>query len=113
MQTVNKKHAKAIREAVQHTGHYTEADEIVINQAALILTMIDQAQKEVTQFIQVFPTGAEQISPQVNNLRGLIADFQKIAMQLGLTPAARRKLGIEPVRTEKPKSSLMALRKAK
>lgn len=113
MQTTNKKHIKAIRAAVESIGHYNPADDIVIEQAALLLTMIDKARAEVQNYIQVFPSGAEQIAPQVNNLRGLISDFQGFADKLGLTPAARKKLGVEPAKKENAKSSLMAMRNAK
>ena len=111
MQTTNKKYVKSVKAAVESTGLYTSADDIVIEQAALLLTMIDKAREEVENYIQVFPTGAEQIAPQVNNLRGLVSDFQKVAMQLGLTPASRKKLQIEPAKKEQPKSPLMALMK--
>jgi len=106
-----KKHFAKIKKLVSVTGQYLPAvDDVVIEHAALLLDMIDIARDQVGEQIQVFPTGARQIAPEVANLRGLIADFQKVATQLGLTPAARKKMGVE-IKSEKPKSALMALRK--
>jgi phage terminase small subunit len=81
----------------------------MIEQAALILTMLDQAKKELEKYVQIYPTGATNISPELNNVRGLIGDFNKIANQLGLTPASRKRLGIE--KKKEVKSSILELRK--
>jgi phage terminase small subunit len=75
----------------------------------LILTMLDQAKKELEKYVQIYPTGATNISPELNNVRGLIGDFNKIANQLGLTPASRKRLGIE--KKKEVKSSILELRK--
>lgn len=105
-----KKHYNKLRKLVETTGQYLpQVDDMIIEHGALILDMIDDAKKELGEHIQVFSTGARQISPEVNNLRGLLQDFQKVANQLGLTPASRKKLGVE--KKKEVKSSVLELRK--
>lgn len=106
-----KKHFTNLKKLVDATGQYLPAvDDIGLEHAAILLDMIDTAKEQVAEHIQVFPTGARQIAPEVNNLRGLLADFSKMADKLGLSPAARKKMGVE-VKKEKPKSALMAMRR--
>jgi P27 family predicted phage terminase small subunit len=109
MQKVNKKHIDSIRKSMEEIGTYNQVDDKMIEQAALILTMLDQAKKELEKYVQIYPTGATNISPELNNVRGLIGDFNKIANQLGLTPASRKRLGIE--KKKEVKSSILELRK--
>lgn len=113
METNAKKYIKKIREAVKETGRYNPADEMIIEHAALTLAHIDQAKKDVEKqgMIQVFKTEARQIAPEINNLRGLMADFRKYCDDLGLSPAARNRLDIQI--KEKKTSSLRSLRPAK
>lgn len=109
MQKIDKKHIDAITDAVKSAGVYEKSDDKIIEQAALLLTMIDRAKKELQDYVQVFQTGAANVSPQMANVRGLVSDFNKIAAQLGLTPASRKKLGIE--KKKEVKSSVLELRK--
>jgi len=109
MTSNQKKHFNKLKKLIEETGQYMPADDIAISHAAKILDMIDTAEKELDEHIQVFSSGARQIAPEVNNLRGLMADFQKCATQLGLTPAARRKMGVE--KKKQVKSSILELRK--
>ena len=111
MTTNQKKHYNRVKKLVEVTGQYLPGvDDIAVEHAAILLDMIEVARAQVAEHMQVFPSGARQIAPEVNNLRGLLADFQKAASQLGLSPAARKKMGVE-VKAEKPKSALMALRR--
>jgi len=102
-------HKKRITAAVVETGHYLPSDDLLIEHAALTLTLIDQARKDV-KHIQVFPTVATQIAPEMNNLRGLLKDFIGYTKELGLSPAARKALKIEPQKEEEAPSPIMALR---
>jgi phage terminase small subunit len=109
MQKIDKKHIAAIRKAMEDNGLYQKSDVKIIEQGALLLTMLDRAKEELEQYVQVFPTGATNVSPEMGNVRGLISDFNKIANQLGLTPYSRKKLGVE--RKKETKSSILELRK--
>ena len=113
MKTDAKKYIEQIRAAVKETGRYNLADEMIIEHAALTLAHIEQAKKQVDRMgmIQVFKTEARQIAPEINNLRGLMADFRKYCDDLGLSPAARNRLDIQI--KEKKTSSLRSLRPAK
>lgn len=113
MKTDAKKYIEQIRAAVKETGRYIPADEFIIEHAALTLAHIEQAKKQVDRMgmIQVFKTDARQIAPEINNLRGLMADFRKYCDDLGLSPAARNRLDIQI--KEKKTSSLRSLRPAK
>jgi phage terminase small subunit len=110
-----KKYETEIRKAVQATGRYTEADETLIRDAALVRLFIDQAIEEVEAlegFMQVFEkTKARQIAPEINNLRGLMSDYRKYCNELGLSPSAREKMDIKV--SEKKASSLRSLRPPK
>jgi hypothetical protein len=103
-----KKHFDRIKQVMEQAGTYAFTDDIVIEHAAETLALIDTARTLVKDQMQVFPTGAVQIAPQVNNLRGLLADFRKYADDLGLSPAARKKLDIK-IKPQK-QSALSALR---
>lgn len=109
MQKINKRHVNSIKQSMQDAGIYNSADDKMIEQAALILTMLDQAKKELESYVQVFPTGATNVSPEMTNVRGLVSDFNRIASHLGLTPASRKKLGVE--KKKEVKSSVLELRK--
>ena len=109
MQKINKKHIHSITKAMKDSGIYTPADDKMIEQAALILTMLDQAKKELDSYVQVFATGAANVSPEMANVRGLVSDFNRIASHLGLTPASRKKLDVQ--KKKEVTSSVLALRK--
>lgn len=114
MEAEIKAHYDKILESVKRTGRYNEADNVLIEHAALTLSLIEKANKELKKsgMIQTFKTGAKQIAPEINNLRGLLADFRKYCDDLGLSPAARKSLDIQIVE-EKKVSRIMQLRKAK
>ena len=101
-------HFKRIKALVKDLGIYNAADDITIEHAALNLALIDEAKPDI-EHIQVFPTGAMQVHPKINNLRGLMNDWQAYAKILGLTPAARKSLEVETRKAEEPKSPLLAL----
>jgi phage terminase small subunit len=109
MQEINKKHILDIKKAMQDANLYEKSDDKIIEQAALLLTMLDRAKEELANYVQVFPTGATNVSPEMNNVRGLISDFNKLANQLGLTPYSRKKLGVE--KKKEVKASILELRK--
>lgn len=109
MQKVNKKHIDFIKKSMIESGIYAPADDKSIEQAALILTMLDQAKEELESYVQTFATGATNVSPEMANVRGLISDFNRIAAQLGLTPMSRKKLDIQ--KKKEVKSSVLELRK--
>lgn len=95
-------------------GIYAPVHNTLIEHAAVTLAMIDTAKKQVKQVgqIQKFKTGARQISPEINNLRGLLADFRKYADQLGMSPGSLQKLGgKQDEQEEAPKMSIMRLAK--
>lgn len=94
-----------IKQACHETGKYSAADDLIIEHAALILMYIDQARQQVVTegLVQTFKTGAKNISPEINNLRGLLKDFRDYCDDLGLSPAARKRLEIQL--EEKPKYS--------
>ena len=103
-------HFEKIKRLVIDLGIYNSADDITIRHAALCLALIDEAEPDI-EHIQVFPTGAMQVHPKINNLRGLMNDWQAYAKILGLSPAARKSLEVETKKEEKPASPLMALMK--
>lgn len=113
MTATEKKYFNRIKEAMQSAKIYSDVNDIVIEHAAVTLAMIDTAKKAVKTKgqIQNFKTGARQISPEVNNLRGLMSDFRKYADTLGLTPSALQKLGGKEEEEEAPKMSIMRLAK--
>lgn len=99
---------KRVKAMVVNLNIYSPADDITIEHAALCLALIDEAKQDI-EHIQIFPTGAMQVHPKINNLRGLMNDWQAYAKILGLTPAARKSLEVETRKTEEPKSPLLAL----
>lgn len=106
-------HLTNLVRTLQQLGIYSEIDATLHQQAALTLALIDEAEAIARDHMQVFPTGATQIAPEINNLRGLMKDWERFVDHFGLSPAARKKLGIELKTNEKPKSSLMAIRAKK
>jgi len=101
-------HAARIRELCRKTGKYSEADEVIIEHAALTLLYIDKARVEVQAagLVQEFKTGAKNTSPELGNLRGLLKDFREYCDDLGLSPKARKRLDIA-LEDGKPQSALM------
>ena len=104
------KHFNKIKAEMEALGVYKSQDDLIIENAALLLSLIDEARKNLKEQVQVYPNGTRQISPELSNLRGLLTDFQKCAGQLGLTPSSRKRIGIE---TQKKQivSKLMTMRK--
>jgi P27 family predicted phage terminase small subunit len=114
MTATEKKYFNQIKTAMQEAGIYSAPNDTLIEHAALTLVMIDAAKQAVKKQgqIQKFKTGARQISPEVNNLRGLLSDFRKYAETLGLSPATLQKLGGKDDKEEEaPKVSIMRLAK--
>lgn len=109
-----RKYYNRIKKGMVAAGIYTDINDSVIEHAAITLSLVDDAKAAVEKSgqIQTFKTGAKQIAPEVNNLRGLMSDFLKYADKLGLTPGALQKLGGET--KEEPieaKFSIMSLAK--
>jgi len=109
-----RKYYNRIKKGMVDAGIYTDINDSVIEHAAVTLSLVDDAKAAVEKSgqIQTFKTGAKQIAPEVNNLRGLMSDFLKYADKLGLTPGALQKLGGET--KEEPieaKFSIMSLAK--
>ena len=100
-----------LRAAVQATGRYTEADELIISHAAHTLDLIDQAKAdlEATQLIQRFSNGTSAPTPELSNLRGLLKDFRAYCDDLGLSPVARHRLGIKAKKVQ-AEGSVLSLR---
>ena len=114
MTRTERKYYNIIKKAMTEAGVYNPATDVVIEHAAVTLSMIDDAKKAVNESgqIQTFKTGAKQIAPEVNNLRGLLSDFLKYADKLGLTPGAMQKLG-GGIEEEKPDTKLSIMSFAK
>ena len=105
-----KKHAAKIKKLMIDAGSYSEADDSAIESAGLLLALIDEAKDLVKTHIQHYTkSGATAISPEINNLRGLLQDYRKFADDLGLTPKSRKKLDVQ--KKKEVTSSVLALRK--
>ena len=104
------KHFNKIKAEMEALGVYKSQDDLIIENAALLLSLIDDARKNLKEQVQVYPNGTRQISPELSNLRGLLTDFQKCASQLGLTPSSRKRIGIENQKKQ-VESKLMTMRK--
>ena len=105
-----KKHANKIKKLMIDAGSYSEADDSAIESAGLLLALIDEAKDLVKTHIQHYTkSGATAISPEINNLRGLLQDYRKFADDLGLTPKSRKKLDVK--KKKEVTSSVLALRK--
>ena len=114
MTAQERKYFKDIKKQMEEAGIYSPVTDTVIEHAAVTLVLIDTAKGllKTKGQIQSFKTGARQISPEVNNLRGLLSDFRKYAETLGLTPASLQKLGGKSEKEEEsPKMSIMRLAK--
>jgi P27 family predicted phage terminase small subunit len=108
-----KAYFEKIKTALEYQGNYSPVDDLLIQHAAETLYQLDLSRKELdkTGRVQKFKTGATQISPELNNWRGLKQDFMKYCDQLGLSPKARKSIGIEAKKKELPKNPFK-LRKA-
>jgi phage terminase small subunit len=105
-----KKHSEKIKGLMTDAGTYSFADDAAIESAGLLLALIDEAKELVKTHIQFYAkSGATAISPEINNLRGLMQDYRKFADDLGLTPKSRKKLDIQ--KKKEVKSSVLELRK--
>ena len=105
-----KKHAVKIKKLMTDAGTYSIADDAAIESAGLLLALIDEAKELVKTHIQHYTkSGATAISPEINNLRGLLQDYRKFADDLGLTPKSRKKLDVQ--KKKEVASSVLALRK--
>jgi phage terminase small subunit len=94
------KHKTKLIKSLQAQGIYNVVDDSIHEHAALCLALIEEAESIAGEHMQVFPTGATQIAPEINNLRGLLKDWIAYADVLGLSPRARKRLEIIE---EKPK----------
>lgn len=113
MNRYEKKYFRQIKKVLVDISVYSPADDFTIQQAAEVLHKRDKAKELVDKAgqIQSFKTGARQISPEINNWRGLNQDFLKYAALLGLTPVARLKLNALEKKEEQPNDPLQGLRK--
>lgn len=119
MNRTQKKYYNQIKKDLEQIGAYSAADEMLIEDAAYCRQLIEEARQIVEskeledRHLQHFPkSGAVQINPAMNNLRGLQHDWIKYCDVLGLSPKARKTLDIE---SAKPKavSKLMQIKSKK
>ena len=90
-----RKYYNRIKASMKSTGVYNSAYDIIIEHAAKTLNLIDLAAIDLDDngLIQTYSkSDARQSSPELNNYRGLLLDFQKYAGMLGLTPLALAKM---------------------
>lgn len=98
MEKKQRKYYNIIKKQLEQLGLFDQADDLVLQDAARCRVLIDEAEEIVNSMegnarhLQVFPTGATQISPAMNNLRGHQADWRAYCSELGLSPKARKSM---------------------
>lgn len=109
-----RKYYNLIKKQLEQLDLLNSADDLIIQDAARCRMLIDEAAQIIDDYegamrhLQVFPTGAVQITPAMNNLRGHQADWRAYCNELGLSNKGRKAMEMKE-RKGKPQSKLMAL----